>query len=171
MQREGWKLCKSDCFEGHALHYDPSAEFSEKQKLETDRAWRSPVRFSVCPPAVQKEPDFHPPYRCLADCTGNLLQNPRDPSPSESVLEGPRAFYYYIISILFVINQDHYFLSSRCSCGEQTTIIPFIASSKLWDMPCPSPAQSPFSQAKQIQSLQLLSTVYISKASYSLFWN
>lgn len=60
-----------------------SAEFSEKQKLQTRRAWRHPIRFSVYLPAVQKDPDLHPSHRCLPNCTGNLLQSPPDPSPSD----------------------------------------------------------------------------------------
>lgn len=53
---------------------------SEQQNRQTQRAWRSPMRFLVFLPAVQKDPDLH---SVGSNCTGNLLQHPQDPSPSD----------------------------------------------------------------------------------------
>lgn len=92
---EGLMFCKSDCFEGQDLCYDVSAELSEKQNRQTRRAWRSPIRFSVFLPAVQKDPGLHPSHRWCLIALVTSYNIHKIPHHLTSVLEGSSVFFYY----------------------------------------------------------------------------
>lgn len=69
--------CEPGCFEGHELRCDLSAESSKKHKLQTEPGGAL-LGFQFASLLCRRTRTY-----MQSDCTGNLRQNPHDPSPSD----------------------------------------------------------------------------------------